>query len=235
MKFAVIVLAILAGFGAFMAMRRTPPEPERSTSTSSAIRYLPLGDSYTIGQSVKEDERWPNQLAARLSAQGIELDIVANPSRTGYTTQDLIDVELPVLKRTKPEFVTILIGVNDWVQGVDADTFRKNLVFILDDVQGSLPDRSKVLLVTIPDFGKTPSGSSFGRPEEIAKGIAQFNTIIIGEAKARNLPVADIYTVSQDALRDPSLVANDGLHPSGKQYGKWTEIILPAAETLLKR
>ncbi len=109
---------------------RTDKYKQGSKIASSSIKYLPLGDSYTIGQSVREQERWPNQLAARLNAVGQDVQIVDNPSVTGYTTQDLIDRELPLVKELKPQFVTILIGVNDYVQGVSLQTFQKNLILM---------------------------------------------------------------------------------------------------------
>ncbi|MBA3758682.1 SGNH/GDSL hydrolase family protein [Candidatus Saccharibacteria bacterium] len=194
------------------------------------IVYLPLGDSYTIGQGVSESERWPNQLASELEKTGIGLTIGANPSRTGFTSQDLIDNELPFLAQTKPDFVTVQIGVNDWVQGVPAQTFQKNLQNILDQLQAA---QAKILIVTIPDFGKTPSGAGFGKPEEITAGLQAFNKIIQGEASKRNIPVADVFASSQQVTNDSALVAPDGLHPSGKQYAQWTEIILPLTIKLL--
>lgn len=195
------------------------------TSASNAIRYLPLGDSYTIGESVSENDRWPNQLVARLAQNGTHVDIVDNPSVTGYTTQDLIDRELPLLPKLKPDFVTILIGVNDYVQGVDAVTFSEHLDHILLTVQKQLPQPSNILLVTIPDYGKTPTGAHYGSPESSETGIKAFNAIITQAGTKYNLPVADIFAVSQKVVSDPSLIAKDGLHPSAKQYTDWTNII----------
>ena len=189
------------------------------------ISYLPLGDSYTIGQSVAEQDRWPNQLVNRLQADGVKLQLVANPSVTGYTTQNLIDKELPLLQRYHPAFVTILIGVNDYVQGVSAATFQENLTFIIDAVQRSQGTMPKLVLVTIPDYGRTPTGSRYGSPAESAVGIAAFNKIITTVGNSRSLPVVDIFTISQGVSKDPSLTADDGLHPSAKQYTLWTTAI----------
>lgn len=230
LKFSIVFVVLASVLGGLYIQKQrgnklVPPNAIVTTIESKGIKYLPLGDSYTIGESVAESERWPNQLVERLKAQDIELQIVANPSVTGYTSQDLIDEELPVLSDLQPEFVTVLIGVNDYVQGVPAATFQTNLRFILNAVQGQLTNPKALMLVTIPDYGKTPSGARFGNPAGTEKGIKEFNQIIVAEALARKIPVADIFSVSQQVAQDKSLVASDGLHPSGKQYTAWTDVI----------
>lgn len=215
---------------AALALRPHTPETPLIHKPNT-IRYLPLGDSYTIGQSVAETERWPNQLVARLDSSGKHLEIVANPSVTGFTTQDLIDRELPLVQRLKPNFVTILIGVNDYVQGVDAATFAQHLDYIILTVQKQLPKPGNLVLVTIPDYGKTPAGARFGSPESSEAGIKSFNTIITQAGTKYNIPVADIFGISQKVVSDPTLIADDGLHPSGKQYTDWTDIIYQTLQT----
>src|SRR5947209_6987541 len=101
---------------------------------ASKIRYIALGDSYTIGEGASPNESWPTLLAQHLNREGIHIDLIANPSRTGWTTKDVIDKELPIFRDLKPDFGTLLIGVNDWVQGVDAETFRHRFVFIVDQM-----------------------------------------------------------------------------------------------------
>jgi lysophospholipase L1-like esterase len=87
------------------------------------VRYAALGDSYTIGTGAQPDESWPAVVTARLRAQGIPIELVGNLGHDGWTSQNLIDGELPLLQGLKPDYVTLLIGVNDWVQGVDAGIF----------------------------------------------------------------------------------------------------------------
>lgn len=142
----------------------------KEDSSSHPIKYIALGDSYTIGEGAKQEEAFPDLLIRHLNTNGIGIILSANPSVTGWTTQDLIDQELPVFDRVKPDFVTLLIGVNDWVQGLDSSTFHKNLSYILDHVQSSLPDKSKVLLITIPDFGVTPTGKRYSGGRDISRG-----------------------------------------------------------------
>lgn len=223
---AIITLAVLAAVSIALLHHSSAAPAASGQQSDGAIRYLPLGDSYTIGQSVAAADRWPNQLVQRLDGKGFKLDIIANPSVTGYTTQDLIDRELPLMPRLRPDFVTVLIGVNDYVQGYPASVFERNLSLILDTLQKPPTKPPRILLVTIPDFGKTPTGAQFGPPASSAAGIKAFNAIITQQAAARQLAVADIFPVSQKVVGDSSLVAADGLHPSGKQYAGWTDVIL---------
>lgn len=123
--------------------------------------------------------------------------------------------------------------MNDWVRGADKNTFTKNLQFILDHVQGKLADKSKIVLITIPDFGVTPQGKNYGSGRNISNGIEEFNTIIKNEGIKRGLPVVDIFKLSKDMGTDPQLVAADGLHPSAKEYALWETLIFPVTKTLL--
>jgi acyl-CoA thioesterase-1 len=209
------------------------PKTDAMTSTdSTAIRYVALGDSYTICEGASEKESWPLNLAD-MTAKKIPVSLIANPSRTGWTTQNLIDRELPVFDNSNAQAVTLLIGVNDWVQGVDIETFRKNLKFILDHVQGKLKDKQNILLITIPDFGVTPTGKNYSGGRNISEGISAFNDIIKEEAKTRNLPLVDIFEATKKMGTDTSLVAPDGLHPSAKEYAIWEKMILPEFEKML--
>ncbi len=226
-----IIMMVLSIIAAIFTILHRPRTAVTSAVIPGAIRYLPLGDSYTIGESVSENQRWPNQLASRLAQDGKKLQIVANPSVTGYTTQDLIDRELPLLPRLKPDFVTILIGVNDYVQGVDAQSFQQHLEYIVTTVQNQLAKPNNLVLITIPDYGKTPSGERFSNPQSAEAGVREFNQIITDTASEHKLAIADIFGVSQKVVSDPSLIASDGLHPSGKQYTDWTDVIYAALQS----
>lgn len=218
----IAVSAIVLG----LSLRRSNSQSVQiSPADPQTIRYLPLGDSYTIGQSVAEAERWPNQLAEAYKPAGKSLRIVANPAVTGYTSQDLIDKELPLVKQLKPDFVTVLIGVNDYVQGVPEAVFRTNLQAIIASLQSDMARPQNILLVTIPDYAKTPGGARFGDPAAASISIENFNRIIVDAAQNANLPHADIFAVSQRVVNEPALTASDGLHPSGRQYQAWTAII----------
>ena len=124
-------------------------------------RYVALGDSYTIGTSVAGSDRWPDQLVEVLAHEEPRLELVANLARNGWTSGDVIRGQLPQLGRLAPEFASLLIGVNDVVQHVPAQTYRVDLARILDDLLGRLP-RDRILAVTTPDYTVTPAGASFG-------------------------------------------------------------------------
>jgi lysophospholipase L1-like esterase len=142
---------------------------------------------------------------------------------------------LPIFAAAKPNFGTLQIGVNDWVQGVDAETLRKRFVTLIDRMLEVLPNKDRLLIVTIPDFGVTPTGPRYARGRDISEGLTGFNKIIAEEAMNRGLRVVDVFLVSKKMGDDPSLVARDGLHPSVKEYAAWEKIIFPAALELLKR
>ena len=199
-----------------------------------AVRYVALGDSYTIGTSVGADERFPNQLVAALAMSGLALDIVANLGVNGYTSADLIRDELPALEGLRPEFATVLIGVNDVVQSVPADAYERNVNTILDALLDRLPPE-RIIAVAIPDYTVTPAGADYGDPDDQHDAIVTNNTIMARLAAARDVAFVDIFDLSMGAADDRSLVADDGLHPSGPQYRLWVERIAPVAVERLTR
>jgi len=208
------------------------------------LRYVALGDSYTIGTATRSPaERWPDLLVARLgggsppesasASAAATLELVANLGVNGFTSRDLIEAELPQLEALEPDFVTLLIGVNDVVQGVSESTYRANVSVILDQLLGRLP-ATRIVVVTTPDYTVTPRGADYGDPAAQADAIRRFNGAIGELAEERGVPVCDIHPISLEAAGDPSLVADDGLHPSGAQYGRWVERLGPVVEELLQ-
>ena len=199
------------------------------------IRYAVIGDSYSCGEGAKPSDSWPALLAQHLKSQGVDIELVSNPSVTGWTTKDAIDKELPKFVNSNPNFASLLIGVNDWVQGFDEATFRNRLSYLIDQMLAVLPNKKRLLVVTIPDFGVTPTGPRYSRGRNIHEGITQFNQIVTEEARKRGLTVVDIFPLSKKMGQDKSLVAKDGLHPSANEYAEWEKIIFPAALELLQR
>jgi lysophospholipase L1-like esterase len=199
-------------------------------SPPSALRYVALGDSYTIGTSVSASESWPSQLVDRLEGR---LTLVANLGVNGYSSSELIADELPRLADLRPEFVSVQIGVNDVVRGVPEATYATNVETILDDLLVRLP-ADRIVAVATPDYTVTPMGASFGSSAQQSAAIARFNDVLSDAAEARGiLFVPDVYAISQAAATDRSLVARDGLHPSGAQYARWVDAIAPVVESLL--
>lgn len=199
----------------------------------SGIRYVALGDSYTIGTSVSSAESWPSQLVARLR-NSIELDLVANLGVNGYTSSDLIEDELPRLVRLMPELVTVLIGVNDVVQRVPHATYAANVDYILDTLVAAT-GAGPIVSVATPDYTLTPQGSAFGDPAQQSAEIARFNVVLADAAARRGIRFVDITPIANSVPADAALVARDGLHPSGTQYAGWVDLIAPAVMEALSR
>lgn len=206
--------------------------PAATAVTGDPLRLVTLGDSYTIGTSVRIAERWPDQLVAALGPEPPTLDLVANLAVNGFTSADVIAVELPALDALEPDVVTLLVGVNDVVQGVPEATYRRNVGRILDELVTRV-GADRILVVTTPDYTVTPAGADYGDPATQATAIRAFNAVLISQAGSRDIAVVDIHDLSLRAATDRSLVARDGLHPSGAQYALWVERILPIVESLL--
>ena len=195
------------------------------------MRYVALGDSYTIGTAVREEERWPNQLAERLA--DLDVELVGNLGVLAYTSADVIDAELPRLARLEPELVSLQIGVNDVVQGVPDERFGSNVSQILDTVM-ELVAADRAFAVATPDYTVTPQGAAYGLPELQRAGVLHVNEILRGACEQRGITfVPDIFDISAAAGDDRSLVADDGLHPSGAQYARWVDAIEPVVRAML--
>ncbi len=205
-------------------MRAEPP----------GLRYVALGDSYTIGTSVEAADRFPNRLVKALGPHEPTLRLVANLGVNGYSSADLVREELPALEGLAPDFVTVLIGVNDAVQHVPIERYEANVTTILDTLLGRLP-ADHILVVNVPDYTVTPAGADYGDPRQQHDSIVANNTVMQGLADERGINVVDIFDLSLQAADDRSLVADDGLHPSPAQYALWVERILPTVEALLGR
>lgn len=229
---AIIGLLVLASFQAGCAAHdRVRPDSVAETETGdSTVRYVALGDSYTIGTSVAEAERWPNQLVERVE----QLELVGNPAVNGYTSLDLINDELPLLDVLQPELVTLLIGVNDVVQGVPDSQYAGNVAVILEELLTRLPP-SRIVCIATPDYTVMPSGEAFGDPIQQSAAILRANAILREACESREIAfVPEIFELSQEARDDRSLVADDGLHPSGEQYRRWVDVIAPVVEELIR-
>lgn len=198
-------------------------------------RYLALGDSYTIGEGVSDQNCWPNQLATLLRARNIEIGTVHIVARTAWTTDELadaIDAEGP---KGPFDLVTLLIGVNDQYRSRPVQPFATEFVQLLrraKKLSGNRP--SQIIAISIPDWGATPFAEGRDRTL-ISAEILTYND------RARELAIAagahwvDVTEISRDMLRDPALVAVDGLHPTGEMYRRWAEHILPIAISALSR
>ncbi len=209
-----------------------PEHNSQNITNTNTPRYLALGDSYTIGESVHAHECFPSQLVEELRARGIAVADAVIVARTGWTTDELWNaLELREPQGTY-ELVTLLIGVNNQYRGRSADAYRPEFVKLLERaIRYAGNDASRVIVVSIPDWGVTPFGR--GR-KQVGPEIDAFNAVNRAEALRLGAHYVDITPMSREALRDAALIANDGLHPSGKMYAAWVEMLLPLAEKILR-
>jgi lysophospholipase L1-like esterase len=200
------------------------------TTPMMPIRYLALGDSYTIGEGVEEKERFPEQLATDISKEGFEVqtEIIA---RTGWTTDELWQgIESRDLNPPY-DLVTLLVGVNNQYRGRNVDKYRLEFEQLLEKaifLAGS--DPSRVIVLSIPDWGVTPFARVAGASSAlISTQIDEFNGVNKELANEKGASYVDVTGISRQAAGDSSLLAEDGLHPSAIMYAKWIELILPVA------
>jgi acyl-CoA thioesterase I len=180
--------------------------------------YLALGDSYTIGTgATSEEHAWPSIIASRLGAE------LTNPAVNGYTTLDLIREELPLFRPLKPDLVTVLIGVNDLVQGRTPDAYRGSLRTIYDAVQ-----EARVVPVSIPTWSYVPAAADFGGADRVERLTRVFNEVAREEAENRGFVWVDLGPVSTSRVGSPGWIASDQLHPGDAQYAAWAEVIWSA-------
>jgi lysophospholipase L1-like esterase len=198
-----------------------------------AIRYLALGDSYTIGESADDPERWPNQLADLLSQAGYATDVTIIAG-TGWTTDELWDA-IQAREISPPyDLVSLLIGVNNQYRGRDIEEYREQFVFLLNkSIEYAGGDANRIIVLSIPDWGVTPFAGDRDA-KQIAQEIDQFNFVNREETENAGGHYIDITPISRQAVNDPVLIAGDGLHPSGKMYARWAELALPVVLDILK-
>jgi lysophospholipase L1-like esterase len=229
-------LGAAAGWGAPPAGPAPAGGPRGAPAQPGAVlRFLALGDSYTIGESVEEADRWPVQLAAQLRQRGLAVGAPEIVARTGWTTAELaagIDAAAP---RGPYALVSLLVGVNDQYRGGQPEAYRPALAALLRRAiafAGGAPGR--VIVLSIPDWSVTPFAAGSGRDvARVAREIRLFNKVNREETARAGARYVDVTPVSEQALGNRALLAGDGLHPSGAMYVEWARLALPAAAAAL--
>ncbi len=234
---------MVLGTLAMMSILATPP--------ALPARYLALGDSYTIGESVPAAARWPARLAELLRADGVA---IANPeiiARTGWTTDEL-SAALDAVERGEPvalaenefaptpappyQLVSLLIGVNNQYRGRSVDEFRTQLRGLIERAvgyAGGTPGR--VIVLSIPDWGVTPFAAEHGRDAAVVGAeIDAYNAAKRAECARAGVACIDITGLTREAATRRELLADDGLHPAAIDYERWALAALPAAKAALK-
>jgi lysophospholipase L1-like esterase len=210
-----------------------------NTTVATAIKgpftYLALGDSYTIGESVPQLQSFPYQLTNLLNEYFVKVTTPTIIATTGWTTDNLINaIAQSNLHGNTYDLVTLLIGVNDQYQGLSQSNYRIKFAQVLHTaISFAKGDTSRVFVLSIPDYGVTPFAT--GRGKLISPEIDQFNAINKDESLKAGVYYVDITPITKQVATDPSLVAADGLHPSGKMYGLWVNLLEPVVKARLDR
>ena len=208
------------------------PTGEDPTSNTESLFYLALGDSYTIGESVAANERYPVQLGIRLvpDPANKEVRIIA---QTGWTTGDLASaLDTTTDLRASYDLVSLLIGVNNQYQGRSLENYAVEFRGLLEraiEFAGNATGR--VFVVSIPDYAYTPYGG--GNPM-ISEEIDAFNVANRSITAEYGIQYFDITPISRQGLSNPALVATDGLHPSAEQYRRWVELMFDDVRRMLE-
>jgi lysophospholipase L1-like esterase len=196
--------------------------------TTENIRYLALGDSYTIGQGVMAAERWPEQFRDSLEATGYGFDTLRFIAATGWNTGSLLNIKGKGLAG-QFDLVSLLIGVNNQFQGGSITLYADQFEQLLDSAIVYAGGNSQaVFVLSIPDYAYTPG---YQNDPQISQAIDQFNTVNRQICQQRNIPYFDITGISRD--NNPALITGDNLHPSRYQYSLWVQSIMQTIPRLL--
>ncbi|MDC6350483.1 SGNH/GDSL hydrolase family protein [Zeaxanthinibacter sp. PT1] len=205
-------------------------------TTTADIRYLALGDSYTIGESVCDACSFPAQLTEAIKEErnftALDLKIIA---RTGWTTTQLLTAIEQEDPDTNYDMVTLLIGVNNQFQGKDFSLYESEFETLLQKaIQFAQGDVANVIVLSIPDYAFTPYGQNTSDPERISTELDAYNAYAAQVAQQYQVTFLNITDITREGLDNPSLVASDGLHPSKEAYGRFVERLLPIALDKIK-
>ena len=198
------------------------------------MRYLALGDSYTIGEGVADHERWPDQLVQLLRERDVNVEDPHIIARTAWTTDELSDAIDSDKPRGKYDLVTLLVGVNDQYRSRPVQSFATEFELLLRRAKGFAGRRaSRVIAISIPDWGATPFAEGRDRAR-IARDVDAYNSRARELATATGTRWVDVTDITRRMQDSPALAAPDGLHPSGAMYRQWAELLMPVALAALR-
>lgn len=203
--------------------------------SNDSIKFLALGDSYTIGESVATDKRWPVQLANRLNEDGFEVKEPKIIATTGWTTAELLEGIEKDIPTENYDLVSLLIGVNNQYRGYEIDVYKTEFRILIEQAIKFAGNKSEnVFVVSIPNYGVTPFGQTRGE-EKIRTELLEYDRIAQEIASDYGINFVNITPISEKAKSDLELVADDNLHPSGKMYSEWTDKIYPVVKSILEK
>ena len=229
-----LILVIIISFFFSCSKKTVSPTVSVPPTITPVKTYLALGDSYTIGQSVAANERFPAQTVSLLKQQGINMTDPVYIAQTGWTTANL---ESAIASQNPPstfDVVSLLIGVNDQYQGLDTSGYALRFTQLLEKaIQLAGGKKSNVFVLSIPDYSATPFVAAVNK-SKVSMEIDWFNDINKRITATYNVSYTDITPSTREAVTNAALVANDNLHPSGLEYKKWAEMLAPKMSVVLK-
>lgn len=203
--------------------------------STGAFSFLALGDSYTIGEGVGKNVRWPVQLVGALREEGIAIEDPQIIAKTGWATGELQEAIAGNELYPPYGLVSLLIGVNDQYRGYDVDDYPKNFRSLLEEAISLAGDQpSRVVVLSIPDYGVTPFAKD-KKPEKISRELKAYNAINRSISDSLGVHYVNITPISLEAGEETTLLAPDRLHPSGRMYRLWAEQVIQKILPHLKK
>ena len=199
-------------------------EDNLNTPRESPYSFIALGDSYTIGEGVNEDERWPNQFVDVAYESGVDFDQPMIIAETGWKTYDLLNAINQTNFTKKYDYISLLIGVNNQFNSRPIDEFEEDLNKLMDEMKRIKKNDGSIIIISIPDWGYTPFGESSDM-SDISEQINLFNSSLRKFATTNGLKYVDVTEISRRGINEPDLITNDNLHPSGIMYLEWAKKI----------
>lgn len=193
--------------------------------SQTTVRYLALGDSFTIGTGVGAERSFPAEITRLLKTRGVPVGLT-NPAVNGYTTDDLIEHELPLARAARPDLVTVLIGANDIVRGRDASQYRARLRRIFAELDAAGIERAAIYGLPQPDWSGSPGAAGFGTPDVLRARITEFNAILREEVERAGGAFVDLFPLMRRQAA-AGMLAPDGLHPSADALAEWAAALAP--------
>ena len=195
-----------------------------NTPSENLYSFIALGDSYTIGEGVNEDERWPNQFVDVAYENGVDFDQPMIIAETGWKTYDLLNAINQTNFSKKYDYISLLIGVNNQFNSRPIDEFEEDLNKLMDEMKRIKKNDGSIIIISIPDWGYTPFGESSDM-SDISEQINLFNSSLRKFASTNGLKYVDVTEISRRGINEPDLITNDNLHPSGTMYLEWAKKI----------
>ncbi len=195
-----------------------------NTQRESPYSFIALGDSYTIGEGVNEEERWPNQFVDVAYENGVDFDQPMIIAETGWKTYDLLNAINQTNFTKKYDYISLLIGVNNQFNSRPIDEFEEDLNKLMDEMERIKKNGGSIIIISIPDWGYTPFGESSDM-SDISEQINLFNSSLKKFASTNGLKYVDVTEISRRGINEPDLITNDNLHPSGIMYLEWAKKI----------